>query len=548
MVKTGLSDKRKRKHVNITWRSIADTLSTVFEVPSDTVNECSIRHSFDCVFQTRNRLMKDFTKGGLYAAKVHSFLGKKYELPKFKTSETLPKRGADQDLIQASHHHELIQSLSVESIELQIENNKLQGENKKLAKVKIKLDAQRKRKSTVKKLNQNLFRCNQKLSRWIKKYNANQDQLRDERSHVQKLNHTILRLRKMLKVGNALKIQNKQYAKKLSELRERKQKDSEIISSIQTRILELEEKLLDYTEANSQSTIKTLQDGKTYCTDIREASYYLQNCGLSETKVSEVLTLVVKTLTGMDFEGPMPSSRSQNRFGSELKAVSLQQVKETLLKDGKETTAMFDGTTKCGQHISEIEIATKSSGTFLIGLKEQCGGKATDYVDAIHTSFSDVEKQTYLSTDSVSILKDVTNSMSDRCVVNKCVEDSLSAKKEQNLNTFKCSVHPLDSMAKGSDKTVTKFENDNQLDIKQLFRKSGESYTQALIKCVGKLFYNDKVGCSKDITAHLKEVVEIPDSEVSESMKRVYHRFVGNRFHIYFLDAGLCRSHPGIFL
>ena len=23
-------------------------------------------------------------------------------------------------------------------------------------------------------------------------------------------------------------------------------------------------------------------------------------------------------------------------------------------------------------------------------------------------------------------------------------------------------------------------------------------------------------------------------------MKRVYHRFVGNRFHIYFLDAGLC--------
>ena len=47
---------------------------------------------------------------------------------------------------QASHHHELIHSLSVESCELQIENDKLQGENKKLAKVKSKLDAQRKRK------------------------------------------------------------------------------------------------------------------------------------------------------------------------------------------------------------------------------------------------------------------------------------------------------------------------------------------------------------------------------------------------------------------
>ena len=114
----------------------------------------------------------------------------------------------------------------------------------------------------------------------------------------------------------------------LLELRERKQKDSEMISSLQTRILELEEKLLDYTEANSQNTIKTLQDGKTYYTGIREASYYLQNCGLSETKVSEVLSLVEKALTGIDFEGPMPSSGSQNRFGNELKAVSQQQVKD----------------------------------------------------------------------------------------------------------------------------------------------------------------------------------------------------------------------------
>ena len=54
--------------------------------------------------------------------------------------------------------------------------------------------------------------------------------------------------------------------------------------------------------------------------------------------------------------------------------------------------------------------------------------------------------KTYFATDSISVLKDVSDSISHRCVVNKCVEDALSAKKEQNLNTFKCDVYPLDEM------------------------------------------------------------------------------------------------------
>lgn len=129
--------------------------------------------------------------------------------------------------------------------------------------------------------------------------------------------------------------------------------------------------------------------------------------------------------------------------------------------------------------------------------------------------------------------------MSDRVIVNKCIEDQLSAEKGSKLNTFKCAIHPLDTIAKNTDGVLVNFEEEQHVDIKQFFKRRGESFTQALIKGVGKLFYSESVGCNKDLTEFLFQQSGVPDCETADGVKRVYHRFVGNRFHIYFLVGGL---------
>jgi len=134
--------------------------------------------------------------------------------------------------------------------------------------------------------------------------------------------------------------------------------------------------------------------------------------------------------------------------------------------------------------------------------------------------------------------------MTDRCITNSAVDWKLAEQLGQlghDLNSFRCAMHPLDSMAKEYEKVVKAFEDHINLNDKKTngpcpYPFRGKSNTQATTRCTANLFYDPKFNCSDFLVRHLKTKGSIPAEYQNRS---VVYRFVGNRFHIYFLNSGL---------
>ena len=102
-------------------------------------------------------------------------------------------------------------------------------------------------------------------------------------------------------------------------------------------------------------------------------------------------------------------------------------------------------------------------------------------------------------------------------------------------------MYPLDSIARVCDKQICNYEKrENALGEKNQslpYTRRGESNTQALVRCVSKLFHETQYCCSQELITYLKEVCVLPEQTSSDSV--IYYRFVGNRFHVYFFNSGL---------
>ena len=128
-------------------------------------------------------------------------------------------------------------------------------------------------------------------------------------------------------------------------------------------------------EAATTEAVSTLKDGKSFHPNVRDASYKLQSLGVAEERVSDVIQTVVNTIAQKDI-GPLPSATTQRMFGAEMLALSHQQVKEAVCGQDQ-MTLKYDGTTKGGTHLTELEVATKTR-TYLAGtyykadIKLQC--------------------------------------------------------------------------------------------------------------------------------------------------------------------------------
>ena len=79
-------------------------------------------------------------------------------------------------------------------------------------------------------------------------------------------------------------------------------------------------------------------------------------------------------------------------------------------------TLKYDGTTKNGYYIMELEVETKEN-TYFVGSPETIGGKATDYVDTIVTVLGKVDPH--------KLQDKVSNTMTDRVVTNTAVDRAL---------------------------------------------------------------------------------------------------------------------------
>ena len=230
--------------------------------------------------------------------------------------------------------------------------------------------------------------------------------------------------------------------------------------------------------------------------------------------MSEAIKIVSETVCGRQISD-LPSRPTQSRFGAEMKHLSRVQINEKL-ENASNTTLKYDATTKGRHgHLVECEISTGNE-TYLLGVHEEAGGTADDYIGAI----KDMSEST-----GGNILQGVVNTMTDRASVNRKVDDKLGEELNKPLHSYRCAMHPLDSLAKACDKCLKGIEVTEEFQAHGLYRHRGESTVTCLVRKCCSLFNNDATGCRHELTSYLKSqkcpVTSLP-------------RWVGNRFNILF--------------
>ena len=95
---------------------------------------------------------------------------------------------------------------------------------------------------------------------------------------------------------------------------------------------------------------------------------------------------------------------------------------------------------------------------------------------------------------------------------------------------FYCGMHPLDTFAKSADTAAKHWEQEvHGQETCQGFKSCGNSNTLAIIKALCRLCFKDGTGLPAEIETHLT---------MNGIKKNPLVPIMGNRFHVYFFNAG----------
>lgn len=172
---------------------------------------------------------------------------------------------------------------------------------------------------------------------------------------------------------------------------------------------------------------------------------------------------VVRYCVGKNSGKKLVSYKSTcKRLVPEMRELSKLQLGD-VLKCATERTLEYDGTRKKRPQYGEVQIAM-TDNTFTVGIKEMGRGDADSYVEAITASIDSISETCRQPQLRKDILENVSNTMTDRHAVNKCVNRKLGDKIEnEEINNFYCAMQPLDTFAKTADKTIRYWEEKRSL-------------------------------------------------------------------------------------
>ena len=502
----------RSKTWGITWSQFRDSVGIIFGMPAGWVSKQLFQSWLDAVKVQKLKLVKDSLK-----SQIEPYLQSVFCLP---TVSSRPS--TDDDIILPEFLNKRVKCLEEA-------NTKLRNINHQL---KRTLAAERVQRRT---LMRTIRRHEKAVGIWKNKYAQIKAQKVSKNSHKNsKLSKKCINLKDAKR-----KAQGRCKSKLVSDSKITRQL-REDVGQLETQLDIVQENATE--QKDSPPVLRTKVDGKMYSPWVREASYQLQNFGVSQKNTSVAIKRV-HSASSVKVIGPMPSYTTQNTMTKEMKALSRQQVVENVVKSDN-LTLKYDGTTKSLGHLVEVEIATNDN-TYLVGLTRQVGGTANEYVQSIQKSLHRIEQTSKQHAEPLDILKKVTNTMTDRCVTNTAVDDQLQNLKGTKTNRFRCAMHPLDSMAKDCEKVIKSYEesvsiNDQKSKGNYPFQHRGESNTQALVRTSAKLYHDAKFNCSHALSCYLKSVNAVPEADKKKSV--LFHRFVGNRFHVYFLSSG-CLYH-----
>ena len=190
----------------------------------------------------------------------------------------------------------------------------------------------------------------------------------------------------------------------------------------------------------------------------------------------------------------------------------------------KNLTLGFDATTQEGVHVNAVNINSKDKG-YLVSVEELAGGTADDYTDHIYKSINHIAHiYSYLKNLPFidiknKIINNISNTMSDRAIVNSKTIHNLNECWNKTLYDLKCHLHPLDTIASTSRTTLKKIQ------VMEGVVYGRDCVAANLVLQIGKLRYKDGKGDPKAFTAALK------NKSLSLSL---LPRYRGNRLHILF--------------
>ncbi|KAK6168188.1 hypothetical protein SNE40_022065 [Patella caerulea] len=221
----------------------------------------------------------------------------------------------------------------------------------------------------------------------------------------------------------------------------------------------------------------------------------------------------------------------------ELGAISELQAAETILANN-DVTVGFDATTQEGTHINEIHFTT-AKDCVSSAVDELPGGTAEDYSNHICQSVNSMaETYTFFNEGSnyqetrLSIINNITNSMSDRCAANHAAIRLVNSEWKKTLNELHCHLHPLDSIASSTRAALKRLEETKG-------KIYGNDCTAAnIVVQMSKMCYKDGKGDPRGFVTFLQR---------NNFPKGILPRYRGNRLHILFHNAGVLIEHYDVF-
>ena len=295
---------------------------------------------------------------------------------------------------------------------------------------------------------------------------------------------------------------------------------------------------------NSLNT-RSHDKGRPFLSSVRQVCYDFVSKGVAADNIPVLIVSVLNNVTNYVSVNDLPSPSCISQMTTELTYLCRKQLSESLA-NSTDITMLRDGTTKKGKHFYGVKLQTNDS-LYTLGVKDVPQGTAETLMSATKTMLDNVAKASNDPQMCSRIVSNISCTMSDRCAtemkINKILiemkkksladviyqYDALPAEEQillENINEFKCSVHPLLQFATEADKVQSKVEKDKGINLKFSGTK-GETACHTLMRNVSKLLYKDGIGDPCLMRAYLQQRVK----------KIPILNFKGNRFNVLFYNA-----------
>ena len=220
----------------------------------------------------------------------------------------------------------------------------------------------------------------------------------------------------------------------------------DVIRTLQNEKL-LEDVVNEFKTRNS--VVETKKDGKTYSVATRMKVFDALVNQVPTENIPKLMDKFAKR-SGEKLTD-VPNRSTVGQMARELGVIVDLQSSEIAIKT-KDLTLGFDATTQEGVHVNSVHFTTKND-TNVIAIDQLLGGTTDDYhqhvsgsVDHLASVYSDFHEEEYEHCRS-TLIKNISNTMTDRVAVNHCTIQKLEETWGKSLNELNCHLHPLDTVA-----------------------------------------------------------------------------------------------------